>query len=303
MNDIIPSKIQEMSYECKVEDAMTTDPVTVGPDDTMMAVREIFKTKLISGLPVIGDDGLMGIVSVENFIKAIIGGNVSAKVVDCMTKDVHCIYADEPLIHAIRKFDNLRFGRFPVKDRETQKIVGIITKGDIIKCLLQRFESEYNRETSQKKSECIFSEIDSDRTTIILRHAIKGKEFKRAGQKSSCLKSSLLRLGIPNQFVRRVSVAAFEAEMNIIVFTDGGEITAYVENNNIKVNAIDNGPGIPDIEKAMQQGYSTAPDWVRDMGFGAGMGLPNIKSCTDVLTIDSKIGEGTKLEFIVNLKW
>jgi CBS domain-containing protein/anti-sigma regulatory factor (Ser/Thr protein kinase) len=301
MNDVVPSKIQELSYECKIEDAMTTDPVTVGPEDTMMVVRELFKTKQISGLPVIVDGALMGIVSVENFIKAIVDGDVYRKVVDCMTRNVHSIYADEPLIHAIRKFDDLQFGRFPVKDRETHKLVGIITKGDIIKCLLHRFEKEYNRETTIKKSECIFEEIDSDKTTIILRNAIKGKEFKQAGQKSSSLKKSLLRMGIPDKIIRRVAVASFEAEMNIIVFTEGGEISAYIENDKIQVKATDHGPGIPDIAKAMQQGFSTAPDWVREMGFGAGMGLPNIKSCTDDFTITSKVGEGTTLEFIVYL--
>jgi anti-sigma regulatory factor (Ser/Thr protein kinase) len=90
--------------------------------------------------------------------------------------------------------------------------------------------------------------------------------------------------------------------MNIIIFTEGGEITACVEKDKITVNAIDSGPGIPDIEKAMRQGYSTAPDWVRDMGFGAGMGLPNIKNCSDEMKIDSKPGKGTNLEFVVFLE-
>jgi serine/threonine-protein kinase RsbT len=89
--------------------------------------------------------------------------------------------------------------------------------------------------------------------------------------------------------------------MNIIIFTDGGEIIARVEEDKIRVNAMDNGPGIPDVEKAMQPGYSTAPDWVREMGFGAGMGLPNIKNCTDDMNINSRPGKGTKLEFIVYL--
>ena len=87
--------------------------------------------------------------------------------------------------------------------------------------------------------------------------------------------------------------------MNIIIFTDGGEIIVRVEEEKIRVNAIDNGPGISDIEKAMLPGFSTAPDWVREMGFGAGMGLPNIKNCTDEMNIDSKPGKGTNVEFIV----
>jgi anti-sigma regulatory factor (Ser/Thr protein kinase) len=89
--------------------------------------------------------------------------------------------------------------------------------------------------------------------------------------------------------------------MNIIIFTEGGEILARVEEDKIKVNAVDRGPGIPDIKKVMKPGFSTAPDWVREMGFGAGMGLPNIKNCTDEMKIESKPGEGTNLEFMVRL--
>ena len=96
-------------------------------------------------------------------------------------------------------------------------------------------------------------------------------------------------------------MATCEAEMNIIVFTDGGEITINLEEETIRVTAIDDGPGIPDIEKAMKPGFSTAPDWVREMGFGAGMGLPNIKNCSDEMHIESTPDKGTHLEFVVNL--
>jgi len=89
--------------------------------------------------------------------------------------------------------------------------------------------------------------------------------------------------------------------MNIIIYTEGGELTALIEEDKIQVNAIDHGPGIPDIEKAMMPGFSTAPDWIREMGFGAGMGLPNIKNCTDKMKLESQVGKGTNLEFIVNL--
>jgi anti-sigma regulatory factor (Ser/Thr protein kinase) len=90
-----------------------------------------------------------------------------------------------------------------------------------------------------------------------------------------------------------------EAEMNLAIFTPGGDIIARVEPGKITVNVIDHGPGIPDIKLAMQPGYSTAPDFVRELGFGAGMGLPNIKNCTDEMKLESRVGKGTNIEFSV----
>ncbi len=304
MTDIVrTSKIQELAYECKVEEAMTTDVVTVAPDDKIVDVWMKLRDKQISGLPVVSDDGLEGIISVEDFIKCIIQGRKDEQVKDNMTTHIEFIYSDEPLIHVIKKFEKHRFGRFPVKERDTKKLIGIITKGDVIRCILKRFEKDYYEEEDKKnKMRNIFNDIKSDKTTVILKYEVKGKEFKKAGEKSGFLKNALLRLGIATEITRRIVIASMEAEMNIIIFTDSGEITVLVEEDKIKVNAVDSGPGIPDIEKAMRPGYSTAPDWVREMGFGAGMGLPNIKNCADEMHIDSKVGQGTNLEFIVNLK-
>lgn len=303
IEEVISSKIQEIAYECKVEEAMTKDVITVAPSDTMVDVWMKLRDKRISGLPVVNDDNLEGIISVEDFIKCIIKGRKYEQVKNNMTTHIEFIYCDEPLIHVFKKFEKHRFGRFLVKDRDTKKLVGIITKGDVIRCILKRLEKDYYEEEAQKnRMKNIFQDIKSDKTTVILKYHVKGKEFKKAGEKSSLLKNALLRLGIATEIVRRIVIASMETEMNIIIFTDGGEITVLIEEDKIKVNAIDSGPGIPDIEKAMIPGYSTAPDWVREMGFGAGMGLPNIKNCTDEMHIDSVVGEGTNLEFTVNLK-
>lgn len=298
-----PLRIQELAYELRIKDAMSTDVITVAPDDTMSDVRKILKDKRISGLPVVDDDKLVGIISIENFIKCILNGGIERRAKDNMSPDVKFIYSDEPLIHAVSRFEKFGYGRFPVIDRDTRKLVGVITKGDIIRCVLSKLEIDYHEEEISKyRASHIFEDIRSDRTTLILRHKIKGHDYKVAGEQSGYLKVNLLRLGIPRKVARRAVIASCEAEMNIIIFTDGGELIASVEENRIKVNAIDNGPGIPDIEKAMQPGFSSAPDWVRDMGFGAGMGLPNIKECSDEMRIDSKVGEGTNLEFRVNMQ-
>ncbi len=96
--------------------------------------------------------------------------------------------------------------------------------------------------------------------------------------------------------LRRVAISAYEAEMNIVIYTDGGELVVKVEPGMITLEAKDNGPGIPDVEQAMTPGYSTAAEWVRELGFGAGMGLCNIKECADEMHLDSVVGKGTHLE-------
>jgi len=106
-------------------------------------------------------------------------------------------------------------------------------------------------------------------------------------------------LGFQPDTIRRVAITAFEAEMNIVIYTTGGELVATIQEDKISISAIDSGPGIPDIKKAMRKGYSTAPDWVREIGFGAGMGLPNIKQYSDKMTLQSKVNEGTNLNFII----
>jgi anti-sigma regulatory factor (Ser/Thr protein kinase) len=169
-----------------------------------------------------------------------------------------------------------------------------------VRCLLRRLEIDYHeREARQHKPSEWFSNLLSDCTTLGLRYRIEGANFEKAGEASSKLKRSLRTLGISPDAARRIAIASYEAEMNMVIFTEGGELLACVEPGKVTVTAADHGPGIPDIERAMQPGYSTAPDWVRELGFGAGMGLPNIKNCSDELHLDSKAGEGTRVQFTV----
>ena len=126
-----------------------------------------------------------------------------------------------------------------------------------------------------------------------------GGEFANAGTASTELRTALAKLGIPQDIIRRAAVAAFEAEMNVIIHSVAGTIHYVVSSDEIKIIITDMGPGIPDIELAMQEGYSTAPEWAKDLGWGAGMGLPNIKRNSDLFKIDSVLGEGTTLEIIL----
>lgn len=133
-------------------------------------------------------------------------------------------------------------------------------------------------------------------------YMLKGGVFQDAGVASRELKAALSALGAPAHQIRRAAISAFEAEMNVIIHAVAGSLSYAIGDDEVRITVTDMGPGIPDIEQAMKEGYTTAPDWAREMGWGGGLGLPNIKKNSDGLKIDSKIGEGTTLEIIINLK-
>ncbi len=129
--------------------------------------------------------------------------------------------------------------------------------------------------------------------TLELRYQVPGDDFSRAGEASSSVKRTLKELGFPPALVRRVAIAMYEAEINMVIHAEGGEVTAQITPEQIDIEFADVGPGIPDIDLAMQEGYSTASADVRDLGFGAGMGLPNMKKYADDMQISSVLGVGT----------
>ena len=136
---------------------------------------------------------------------------------------------------------------------------------------------------------------------IILEYEISPDDFTRAGEASSDVKSKLKQIGISPEAVRKVSIAMYEGEINMVIHAKGGKITVSITPEKITIILADVGPGIPDVDLAMQAGYSTAPDAIRSLGFGAGMGLPNMKKYSDEMTIETEIGVGTTITMVVNL--
>lgn len=130
---------------------------------------------------------------------------------------------------------------------------------------------------------------------------VDGEDFTSAGQASVQVKKNLRRLGISPEIIRQVSIAMYEGEINMVIHAGGGSADVIVSEDKIEIILADNGPGIADISLAMQEGFSTATDSVRSLGFGAGMGLPNMKRYTDEMTIDSVVGKGTTIRMVVNL--
>lgn len=134
-----------------------------------------------------------------------------------------------------------------------------------------------------------------------LNFHVDGNNFLLAGEASGQVKKALRQLGISASTIRRIAISMYEAEINMVIHGGGGEISVEITPEKVYVILIDKGPGIPDIELAMQEGYTTASNKVRELGFGAGMGLPNIKRYSDDLTVKSEVGKGTTVEIVVLL--
>lgn len=136
---------------------------------------------------------------------------------------------------------------------------------------------------------------------VIKQHyVVDGTDFTRAGEASGKIKKTLKDIGFPPQAVRNTAIAVYEAEINLVIHAGGGEIDVEITPEYVKVVLTDHGPGIENIELAMQEGYSTAPDRIRALGFGAGMGLPNIKKYSDEMDIQTELGVGTVMTLKIN---
>lgn len=295
------SWIHEFIYELKVGSVMTRSVICVDSQTPMRELRVIFREHRISGIPVVDHGQLVGLVSLEDFIKWLADGQQAARVSERMTTELVNVSEDSRIVEALRGFDKFGFGRFPVVSRDDGHLVGVLTRSDIFMGLLRKAHIGYLEENPMGQAGRILEDIVADRTVLNLHYGIVGNDFKRAGECASRLRRTLTRLGFPKQIVRRAAIATYEAEMNIIIYTQRGDIAAEVESDKLKIRAWDEGPGIADIEAAMRPGFSTAPGWVREMGFGAGMGFYNIKRCSDRLNVDSTVGKGTRLEFDLSL--
>ena len=136
---------------------------------------------------------------------------------------------------------------------------------------------------------------------LIFTYVIDVNDFTRAGEASSSVKNKLKMLGVASDVIRKTAIAMYEGEINMVIHADGGTITVTISDTDITMVLADTGPGIPDISQAMQEGFSTAREEVRSLGFGAGMGLPNMKRYSDEMHIDTVVGQGTTITMKVRL--
>jgi CBS domain-containing protein/anti-sigma regulatory factor (Ser/Thr protein kinase) len=295
------TKTQEMVYELTVGEVMPPTMVTVAPEQTMAELRVLLRDNRLSGTPVVENGKLVGMISIEDLINALTDNAINASIRERMKTKVECLYADELLVHCIAKFSKYGYRRYPVLDRDDE-LVGIVTKGSIVEGLLKKLEVEYEQAESnvavarqRPTMKKFFEDVSADEISFTFKYHVAGHSLKNAGKAASELKNVLKKLGVCPPLLRRIGVATYEAEINLASYTPGGVIRAQVEKWGVTVEAIDTGPGIPDVERAMQPGFSTAPDWVRELGFGAGMGLVNMKKCADEMNLVSSVPDGTHL--------
>ncbi|MEW6350239.1 MAG: CBS domain-containing protein [Thermodesulfobacteriota bacterium] len=299
------TKLQELIYTTRVESVMSTEVIVVEPALTLAEVNRLFREKKIMAAPVLDKGELVGMVSVTDIIDALEHGSLDVLVADVMTREAQTVLKDASVVEVVNKLGIKGHSRLPVVDRDG-KLAGIVTSGTIVRALLRQMDVSFKKKETEKlqryRASHIFEDIVSDDTSLLLRYVVNEKDFDHAGYASSMIKRSLQRLGLDPQIVRRVAVAVYEAEMNLVIHTDvGGEIVADIRRERLLISAVDHGPGIDDVKKVLEPGYSTAPAWIRDMGFGAGMGLANIRRCSDMMKLISEPGGGTRLDIIFRL--
>jgi CBS domain-containing protein/anti-sigma regulatory factor (Ser/Thr protein kinase) len=297
------SRVEELAYILKISDVMTGNVITLTPKASMQDVLELLREKRISGIPIVEEGCLIGVISTEDLIRSLVKNDLQATVRNYMSTKLFTVNSFDYLTEALKIFTKTGRGRLPVLD-ENKRLTGIITKGDVTDGLLKALEHDYQEEEVRRyRASHLFEDIESERTSLILRYDIKHFDFSNGGAASSHIKRALLRLGANAQLARRVGIGVYEAEMNLIIHaSNGGSIHAEIEPTQIGVFIWDEGPGIEDVDMAMKPGYSTATQEIRDLGFGAGMGLNNISRCVDEMKIVSEMGKGTHLTLKFFLK-
>ena len=293
--------MHELIYQLKVRDTMTSRVITATPEDSLRHVQLLMKQNRISGVPIIQDGGLAGIVSLEDIINALEGGYITEPVDKWMTRNVVVIQENMSLVLAVQKLESKHFGRLPVVN-EVGELTGILTLGDVTKRLM--FELNRLAEETASREAQLMAEVDGFREghdELIFEADITSGDFDNAGLISGQIKQELKQIDVEPEIIRRAAIAIYEAETNLIIHSIGGKIIVRMLREKLHAEALDWGPGIPDIEKAMEPGYSTASQVVRAMGFGAGLGLQNIKKCVDRFEIHSTEGVGTNLIMEIDL--
>ena len=267
---------------------------------------------------------LLGILTVANIMRAFEEGTIQETAGLHMTKNVVTLDAEMPLSFAVEMFDKYSFNMLPVLNDE-KLIAGVITPRDIIMYLLSSMNEEVAKleesvkqalEESVKQAQSLIDKTAgadlegfAQNKSRVLRYVTIRNDFNTAGKISNEIKTVLKEMGIDKKTIRRISVAAYELEINQVVHSYGGEMIFIITPEKVEILAHDKGPGIEDVDKAMKEGFSTATDWVRSLGFGAGMGLPNSagmglpnsKRVSDLFIINSAKGQPTDVRAVIFL--
>ena len=294
-----PLVLLELIQRLKVRDVMTSDLVTLPRAASMQQAQELMRQKKISGVPVEENGRFFGLVSIDDIIRALVAGTIHESCGRHMTTKLVVLEDDMPLSFALRYFDRYHYGRFPVLNRD-RRLVGIICQRDINRALLV----ELTRELHRLESDSVQQGGDGGAGSLYLlrEFPICKYDFENAGKAANQIKQVLQENKFPPKVIRRIAVAAVELEINLCVHSDGGVLSWQVSNGRAEVIARDAGPGIEDVEWACRDGTSTANEWIRSLGFGAGMGLVNVRRVSDEFEITSKKSSGTTVKSVIYIE-
>ena len=289
-----PLVVMELLQRLRVKDVMRKrDIASVVRTDSMRYAQNLMKRNHISGVPVLEDGRLFGIVSINDIILALEGGWIGDPCQKHMSTNLVVLEDDMPLAFAIKYFQNYTFGRFPVLNKD-RAFVGIVSQRDVTRVLMQELTNELARLEGKAVESARLPQTKGSLPYYSLRQfVIVHNDLNNAGKAANEIKRMMKDAGINNKLIRRVAVAAYELEINICIHSVGGTLTFVLDDKEAQIVAKDRGPGIKDVEWALRDGTSTANDWIRSMGFGAGMGLSNSKRVSDTFDIISKIPSGT----------
>ena len=297
--DSSPDAIIELLFKLKVKDVMTKSVATAAPSDSMRVIQQIMKTRRFTGIPILQDNVLVGIVSVDDIMDALCSGVIDEPVEKHMTKNPIVLQESMPVSFCVSYFNKYRFGRFPVMD-SAHRLSGIVTQSDVMNALLVAINKEF--ELLEKEAHRLHTEItppDIHHDSVeILEFVTEPFNFETAGKASTEIKKRLKALNVLPDLTRRIGIASYELEINQVVHSAGGVMRYYLHADKVIIEAQDKGPGIPDLSKALTEGFSTATAKVRALGFGAGMGLPNTKRVSDDFDISSAVGTGTTVHAV-----
>ncbi len=300
--DSSPEAVIELLYKLKVKDVMSSQIICASPGDSLRSIQQIMKKNCITGVPVTEGSNLAGIVSMDDIVNAFDGGWIDESAEKHMTKNIIVLQDTMPVSFCVSYFNKYKFGRFPVLNRENE-LVGIVTSSDVISTLLVAMNAEVERlekeaHAAQPEGEKKNADMQPNR---VIEFRTEPFNFELAGQASTELKKVLKSMNIDPALTRRIGIASYELEINQVVHSEGGVMRYYITPETLTIEASDTGPGIPDIEKALTEGFSTATDRVRALGFGAGMGLPNTNRVSDGFRIQSAPGNVTSVHVSFNL--
>ncbi|MGI5868764.1 MAG: CBS domain-containing protein [Kiritimatiellia bacterium] len=297
--DTSPLVIMELIQRLKVRDVMTRNLVTLTREDTMRRAQELMRIGHFNGVPIAENGRLYGLVSIDDVIRALDGGYIDDMCSEHMSTRLIVLEDDMPISFALRYFENYKYGRFPVLNRD-RMLVGVVSQRDINRVLLYELTAEINRlerQITRPPEDGVGDDLYMLREYPVVRH-----DFENAGKAANEIKRLLRERRVSTHVTRRISVAAYELEINLCIHSDGGTLAIVVSQGVAEIIAKDTGPGIEDVEWACRDGTSTANDWIRSLGFGAGMGLANTKRVSDHFDIQSTVGKGTTIRCKFNLK-